>query len=467
VTITNTGTAALTFGAISASAGFGETNTCGTVNPGGICTISVTFSPVAAGAALGSITIPDNASNSPQTVQLSGTGVGAPNVSLVPTSLTFATSQAVGTTSTSLPVVLTNTGSSALIITNVGVTGANSGDFAQVNNCGTNIAPTASCTINVTFTPTAVGNRYGSVTITDNAADSPETIPLSGTGLAAPVVTLSTSSLTFASQPAGTTSALQSITLTNTGSAPLSSIVITVTGANSGDFVQVNTCGATVAAGVACSINVDFTPTAVGTRTGALTITDNAATSPQIVALGGAGSDFSVAVTPTSATLVAGNSTNLTVTVTPTYGFNVQVGLACSGLPALASCTTGSVTPNGTSAATATIVLSTTTRTALPPGSQRWPHVPGLLPSPSLWWAGVLALLGLTWWVVRKNRLRWTLSVLALMLLLLVSMAACGGGGGGVGYVDTTGTPAGTYRVSITGTSGTLANSTTLTLTVQ
>ena len=465
LTVTNTGTAALTISNVVASSDFAvQNNNCTAAlqatTPPSNCTINVTFAPNVVGSSVGSLALTDNAPNSPQIILLTGTGVGAPAVSLSPPSLTFATSQAIGTTSTSLPVTLTNTGGAALIITNVAATG----DFAQTNSCGTSVAQGANCTINVTFTPTQAGNRYGSVTITDNAANSPQTLPLTGTGLSAPGVTFSPPTLTFASQPKGTPSAAQAITLTNSGTASLSITSVVATG----DFsVTANTCTASLAAGGTCSISVEFTPTAVGTRTGTLTVTDNAPTSPQVVSLGGAGSDFSVAVTPTSATVVAGNSTNLTVTVSPSYGFNLQVGLACSGLPTLASCTSASATPNGTTAGTASITITTTRRTSLPPGGLRWPHAPGLLPSPSLWWAGVLALLGLTGWVVRKNRLRWTLSVLTLMLLLLVSMAACGGGGGGVGYVDTTGTPAGTYSVSITGTSGTLTNSTTLTLTVQ
>src|SRR5437660_49853 len=84
-------------------------------------------------------------------------------------------------------------------------------------------------------------------------------------------VTLSPSSLSFPSQLVNTTSAVQTVTLTNTGTAALSVTSIVA----SGDFMQTNTCGTSVAAGANCAISVTFTPTATGTRTGAVTITDN------------------------------------------------------------------------------------------------------------------------------------------------------------------------------------------------
>src|SRR5208337_3294665 len=114
------------------------------------------------------------------------------------------------------------------------------------------------------------------VSITDNAAGSPQTISLTGTGQA-PSVSLSPSSLAFGGQMVGTTSAPQSVTLANTGNGTLSITSISA----SGDFAETNTCGSSVAAGASCTISVTFTPTATGTRTGAVSITDNAAGSPQ------------------------------------------------------------------------------------------------------------------------------------------------------------------------------------------
>lgn len=176
ITLTNTGTVPLTISSIAASGSFSETNTCGTsVNAGKKCTISVTFSPTAAGSATGAVTVTDNASNSPQTVSLTGTGVQA--VTLSPAALTFAI-RTVGTTSNPTTVTVTNNMTTALTIDSVAVTG----DFAQTNTCGTSLASKGKCTISVTFTPTVIGTRTGKLTVTDSAANSPQTASLTGTG---------------------------------------------------------------------------------------------------------------------------------------------------------------------------------------------------------------------------------------------------------------------------------------------
>jgi hypothetical protein len=94
--------------------------------------------------------------------------------------LTFS-SLPVLTMSAPQTVTLTNSGNAALAISGI----AASGDFAQTNTCGSSIGAGSSCTINVTFTPTAVGQRSSSLTITDNAANSPHTVSLTGTGLPA------------------------------------------------------------------------------------------------------------------------------------------------------------------------------------------------------------------------------------------------------------------------------------------
>ena len=115
----------------------------------------------------------------------------------------------------------------------------------------------------------------------DNAAGSPQTVSLSGTGIA-PAVSLSTTSLSFGSQAVAITSAAETVTLTNTGSAALSITNLAVVGADLGDFIEIaNTCGGSVAAGGVCTIGVTFTPSASGERTATLSITDNAPGSPQ------------------------------------------------------------------------------------------------------------------------------------------------------------------------------------------
>jgi hypothetical protein len=208
-----------------------------------------------------------------------------------PASLTFG-NQSVGTTSLPQPVTLTNIGSSNMTISGVTVTGTDAGDFGQTNNCGTSLSAGASCTINVTFSPTASGARSASLSITDSAVGSPQTVSLTGTGIA-PAVSLSPTSLKFGVTLVKNSSPPQNVTLTNTGNGSLSITSISTTG----DFSQTNTCGSSVTAGASCTIIVTFKPTAPGTRTGTLSVTDNAPGSPQTVSLSGTGTVVKLSAT--------------------------------------------------------------------------------------------------------------------------------------------------------------------------
>jgi len=131
----------------------------------------------------------------------------------------------------------------------------------------------------------------------------------------APAARLTPGSLTFSSQPVGYASAAQAVTLTNSGNAPLSITRIVA----SGDFTETTGCGASLATGANCAINVTFTPSADGTRNGTLTVTDNASGSPQTVTLAGTGTPgtlagvYNIEVTGTAGALVRSSSITLTV----------------------------------------------------------------------------------------------------------------------------------------------------------
>ena len=338
LTLSNTGNGALGITSLALTgtnaSDFAQTNTCGSsVAAGANCTISVTFRPAASGSRTASVIITDNASGSPQTVSLSGTGT-APVASLSPTSLAFG-NQSVGTTSTAQAVTLSNTGNAALSITSLALTGTNASDFAQSNTCGSSVAASANCTISVTFTPAASGSRTASVSITDNASGSPQTVSLSGTGTA-PVASLSPTSLAFANQSVGTTSTVQTLTLSNTGNGALSITGLALTGTNASDFAQTNTCGSSVAASANCTISVTFRPAASGSRTASVIITDNASGSPQTVSLSGTGTAALASLSATS--LAFGNepidvtSTAQTVTLSNTGNAALSItSLALTG----------------------------------------------------------------------------------------------------------------------------------------
>jgi hypothetical protein len=220
------------------------------------------------------------------TLPLTKTAVtSAPSISLSPTSLIFST-QAIGTTSAAKTVTLKNTGTAILTITSMAITGTNAGDFAQTHSCASSLATGASCKISVKFKPTASGTRTAALSISDNASGSPQKVSLSGLGTTAK---LSPTSLSFGSTGLGTTSLPKTVTLTNVGKTALTITGIVISGTNASDFRQTHTCGSSLAAGANCSISVKFTPAVLGTRTATLSISDNAAGSPQKVALFGIG----------------------------------------------------------------------------------------------------------------------------------------------------------------------------------
>src|SRR6266404_692450 len=209
----------------------------------------------------------------------------SPDATLSSSSLAFG-AQNVGTPSLAQSVTLTSTGSFPLHIVDVALTGTNFADFSETDNCVSSspIAVGNTCTISITFAPSAIGSRSASLQITDDASDNPQTISLSGTGIA-PLASLSPANLSFGNQGISTASAPKTVTLTNTGNTSLSVANITA----SAGFSQTNNCPASLAPAANCTINVIFNPTLTGAAVGAVTITDNAVNSPQSVTLSGTG----------------------------------------------------------------------------------------------------------------------------------------------------------------------------------
>jgi hypothetical protein len=213
---------------------------------------------------------------------------GASAASFSTSGLTFS-SQPLYTTSSAESVTLTNTGTANLTIVSVGIGGTNASDFTKTADTCTaaTLAINGSCSVSVTFSPSGVGSLGASLLFTDFAPQSPQTVTLSGTGVSVGVE-LSPTSLTFPDQVAGSSSQAQTVTLTNTGSTTLTLSGIAITGANSSDFSQSHTCGATLGAGAECDIQVSFTPAAPGSKSALLQIADNVLGSPQSVSLAGA-----------------------------------------------------------------------------------------------------------------------------------------------------------------------------------
>jgi hypothetical protein len=172
------------------------------------------------------------------------------------TGLSFSP-QLIGTASATEVETVINNSPSAIAISGIGLTGINATDFGQTNDCGSSLAAGANCSVKVSFTPTLLGPRIASITMTDSTMGSPHSVPLSGVGITSGVnATLSAGTLTFGNQLVGTTSPAQSLVLSNYGT---------------------------------MTLNVTFTPPATGSASGTISVTDNAPSSPQIVLLGGTG----------------------------------------------------------------------------------------------------------------------------------------------------------------------------------
>lgn len=477
LTLANIGTAALNLSAIAASGDFVATNNCGpTLAAGANCTVTVIFKPTVSGSRSGTLAVTDNAPDSPQSAALTGSGADpAPAIAISPASLNFAATT-VGDTSGAQAVSVTNTGSADLTFSAI----AASGDFAQSNTCGATLAAGKSCTVAVTFTPTAPGSRAGTLTFTDNATGSPQAVALSGAAAAAPAavaaaVTLTPASLSFADQATGTASAPQTITLTSSGAAALTIAAIGI----SGDFAQTNNCPAMLDADQNCAITITFTPTASGSRTGTLSISDNAPNSPQTAALAGNGvsaptASSEVTLQPasgasTSATVAAGQTATYNLALAPAGGFTGAVTLTCSGAPTAAACTPApaSVTLGAAPVAVAVNVTTTAGAAALPPAP---PARRGPL-APRRWLFLVSALLAAMLLLARRQRAQtwrraWMLGALETGLLL--ALAGCGGASAPAARPVAGSTPAGTYTLTLTASSsGAAIGSTQLTLIVH
>lgn len=340
VTLTNSGSAPLSLSNIAlggANPGdFVRAGTCaagGSVAVGGTCTLSATFSPQAIGARTASITISHNATGGSSAIALSGSGTQAlPAISLSATSINFIAAQLLNTSSAPHTLTLSNTGVAALVFSSISLGGANAGEFTSGGTCvvGTPVAPGASCTVTTTFRPTAAGARTATLAIASNAAGSPLSIGISGNGttVLAPQTQLSATTLVLGNEIVGSPTAAKPLTITNVGSAALTISSIAVVGA---DFSHQSGCGASVAPGANCIVQVTMTPTAQGARSGTLTVTTNAAGSPHQVQLSGvgypAGTLSTVTLAPAALTFAAQavNTASAAQTVTLTNNGPVPV----------------------------------------------------------------------------------------------------------------------------------------------
>jgi Galactose oxidase, central domain/Abnormal spindle-like microcephaly-assoc'd, ASPM-SPD-2-Hydin len=395
-----------------------------------------------------------------------------------PGNLTFA-SEEVGTIDGDLAqtLVLQNSlESSPLNITQVSMNGVNPADFTETNNCLGSIALGATCSIQVTFAPSATGTRAANVVIVNNNDSAGALkVPLSGTGVpfTPPTATVSVSptSLSFAPQYVGTSSAQQTVTVTNISNSP---VTIASVEPSSSDFVVVNNCLNALPANGTCTVLVSFDPTTSGVRTGTITFNDNSPAGFQSVGLAGlsgTGQDFSMAAgSGGGATVSPGQTATYSLALAPGGGFAQSVSLTCSGGPAMSTCSVSpsSIALNGTSSQTATVSVATSAQGLSPipsdfGGNIRWQMPPNLVQA--------MTFLVFLMWMASRPR-RWRLSpalALATLLCVTMSLSSCGGSTGS--RSANSASQSGTYTISVTGnsTSGSasLKHTTKFTLVVQ
>jgi hypothetical protein len=432
-------------------------NTCGaSLAPGVGCTVAIAFTPTASGTRSGTFSITDDVGT--QTASLSGIGTSPATDALSPLALTFAPQQ-ITTASAAQQITLTNSGDLPLTLIAAQIT---SGDFTAVNACGNSLNPHSTCSINVAFAPKNVGTISGQLTVSDQYRT--QTVTLNGIGLAPPGVSLSPfSTITFPATGVGIQAAAQTVTLTNNGGVPLlvQSVVI------AGDFVIVpgsNTCGSTVAVSTACTMQVAFAPTVGGPRSGSLTVTDNAPNSPQTLSLTGSGVDFTLDPNGgTSLTIVNGQNAVYPLLLSSAANIPGTATFTCTGAPANSTCniTPASVALGSTTTISVTVLtgVSSTAQSSRPRMSR-----------PGVFW--LAALLPLSLVALGRTRRSWLAG--SMLLGCLFVAAGCGAGraiplqgGSNPNPPSGPGTPAGTYTIVASASSGGLTRAVNLTLIVQ
>jgi hypothetical protein len=454
--LTNTTSAAVSITGISFSLpDYSETDNCsGQVPANGSCTLQITFAPQQLGARNANVSITFGGGVLGQVLTLTGTGVTPLDVT--PASLDFGASTAVGTSSGTQNVILSNGRQG----TSQAYTLALTGDFVIAQNTCPNPMPGffGCANVQIAFVPKNSGLRQGSLTVSYPNISVQSVVTLSGIGVG-PAVSLP-SSLDFGNQIKGN-SAAQSVTLSNSGNAPLAVSSITA----SGDFTQANNCGSSVPANQSCQISITFVPATTGSRSGTLSVNDNAGGSPHTVALMGNGTDFQLAGASgtTSVTISSGQTATYNLGISGASGFTGTVALTCSGAPPLSNCVIapGSVAISGTSSVPVTVTDVTTANSSVfnPPGPSRWVNPNAL---------GLLSLLSLLLLALTQRRLmRKAVLVTATAMAILLGMAACGGGSGSSTVTHHQGTPPGNYTLTITGSAGGATRQLQLTLVVQ
>ncbi len=453
VTLANTGTATLHILSLQVSPDFTVASACTAIVPGASCDLTVYFSPQATGTSIGALEIFSDSSSSLDFISL--VGAASPSfLTLSPASLDFGTIL-LGNTGT-LPLQITNTGSTAVTFNTVSATG----DYIASNgSCpapGGTLPVASSCTLHISFTPTQTGTRTGTLSLATSASNIPLIAALTGIG-AQSHLQIAPATLNFGNIAVGSP-AILSFTLTNTGNAPVTGLTLAT---SPGDYAITIPCNlTTLAPGAACSVTVTFTPTAIGPRNATLTITSSATTLPDIIPLTGTGivnGTFTLTVNGTatsSATVISGHPATYNLTLTPINNYSGTVVLNCTPITpadfAICGILPSTIPLNG-APQNAIATLQTVTSVNLSKNTHLRSSIIFCLLTPTLFL-----------FAKRSNRTRL---LAAAALTTLLSASGCGSGGNPSLRYSTPG--AYQYQITASSTSGLqITQSVTLNLTI-
>jgi len=449
--VTNTSAISITIKSIALTGNFTETSTCGTtLAAGASCTISVVFAPMTTGTLTGTLIVTNSSTANPTlTATLTGTGLPT-TATLTPLTATYVNT-IVGNTSAAKTFLWTNTSAVPLTISKVSTTG----DFTvSSTTCSGIIAANSSCAVLVTFTPTVLGARTGTVSVTStSSANGTLTATLSGRGVAD--VEASVVSLNFGNVDVGSTSASQTVTITNYTGASIALTSIQI----SGDYADTTTCGSTLAGLGTCTITVVFKPTTTGVLAGTIIVNTNDTKYPVItIALTGNGVDFGIAISPTSGSTVAGYSVSPNITLTPIGGFSAPITMTCSTTATGSTCIPQS--------ATVTVSATTTLPLAITTTSQYTVIGYGGFGSMGHPWLTLFSFLSAFAILVRLRKTRVAPRLLAGIVMLMLLAGANLGCGSRDPDKNSSPTYPGTYTYTVSATDGTITHTATYSLTV-
>ena len=297
---------------------------------------------------------------SPYTAVLDPT-VAAPSVCIQPNTILYVGQVTSGTTF-DMAYTITNCGNAPLTVSSATASPAPFSLPADKNTCSQTVPVDGTCSVTIRYAPVGFQDDKGTFTLISNAS-IPTTLPITGTGIKGPIPGLAPASLNFAAQVIGTTSAAQTLTLSNTGSSPLDGFTLSIAGANAASFAETDNCGAELATNSSCTISITFKPTAAGAASASLQFTAYPRAQAGPIPLTGTApaTAFTLSSAAPTQTVAAGQAASYALSLSAANGYNGTLAFKCLGLPANATCAfnPASLALAGGNTASVTVAIAT------------------------------------------------------------------------------------------------------------